>query len=450
MIDLRRPAVRLLAASLFVAAACVSPAFTPAAYGQDDAPPADAPADPGDDPAPGDAAAEDDGPKTGPPLPRGFVPPPEKPAAFTTVTPLMTEAELTDAAKALDRARYRDVLENGPKDRDEEQLLRDWAAWRVAGLTSPALMENRPQLRDAVDELLREANRTVAGRSDGRRAEAVRKEAFGALADELVKLKENHLVLRIEAAKILGELQMDDGRGGGGGVRRYGPGVAALLTLFETAGDDPSALVDPEYAVRLAAARALGKVARTGTDVPGDVEQKAAEAFTARLVGHPGDPAWFQAGLADATREIGLRLPELSRRLLTVLEDGNRPCEARAAAAMAIVRLPGVPAEVRSALPAALEVLGKDLATNYNAVPAAEFVGCVRRLEWAFKPMARSELNTLPEGALLNGTDVPDFLKAAYTRVHPVVKHVAGQNFAEPASQWTPIPADVLAGVGAE
>ena len=427
MIDLPRSAAWLLAASLFV----------PPAVAQDAAP-AEPPA----------APADDAGPKTGPPLPRGFVPPPEKPAAFTTVTPLMTEEQLAEAARALDRARYRDVLENGPRDGAEEQIVQNWAAWRVAGLTSPVLIENRPQLRKAIEDLVREANRTVAGRATGRQTEAVKRQAFAALAAELVKLKENHLVLRIVAAQILGELEMNDGRAGRGGVRRYGPAVAPLLELYETAGEDPEALVDPEYAVKLAAARALAKVARTGDGVPGDVEQRAAEAFTRRLENYPGDPAWFQAGLADATREIGLRLPVLGRRLLVVLEDGNRPCEARAAAGMAIVRLPGVPAEVRADLPAALEGLARDVAANYNAEPAAEYVACVNRLEWSFKPMARSELATLPEGAILNGADVPDFLRSAYAAAHPVVKHVAGQNKKAPPAEWTPIPADVLASLG--
>ena len=451
MIDLPRTAARLrfparlLAVPLLAASLCAGPAFA-----QDDAP--DAPAETAPDAAPAEngAPAGDAGPKTGPPLPRGFVPPPEKPEAFTAVTPLMTEEQLAEAARALDRARYRDVLENGPRDGTEEQVLQNWAAWRVAGLTSPATFENRPQLKEAVEALVREANRTVAGRASGRQAEAVKKQAFAALAAELVKLKENNLVLRIVAAQVLGELEMDDGRTGRGGVRRYGPAVVPLLELYETAGEDPDSLVDPEYAVKLAAARALGKVARTGDAVPGDVEQRAAEAFTTRLENYPGDPGWFQAGLADAVSEIGLRLPALGRRLLVVAEDSGRPCVARAAAAMAIVRLPGVTPEVRSALPDALRALAKDIATNYNAGPAADYVQCVERLEFSFKPTARSELQTLPEGILLSGTDVPDFLRAAYAAAHPVVKHVAGQDKKAPASRWTPIPADVLANLGAE
>ena len=453
MIDPRRPFAWLLAAAL----------LAPAAFGQDfaqDEAPADAPpADPaagengGAEPAdadPADAAddaddADDEGPKTGPPLPADFVPPPEKPEAFTAVTPLMTADEHGAAARALDRARYGDVLDRGPKDGTEEQLVRDWAAWRVAGLTVPATFEDRPLLKEAVDELLREANRDVGSALRGRDAERVRQETFAVLADELAKLKDNHLVLRIVAARILGELRVEDGRNV---VRRYGPAVVPLLELFETAGEDPSSLVDPEYAAKLAAARALGKVARTGADVPGQVEQRAAEAFTAWLVGHPGDPGWFQAGLADAVRETGLRLPALSRQLLTVMQDGGRPCEARAAAAMAVVRLPGVPAEVRTDLPAALEALGKDVAESYNAAPGPEFVHCVRRLAFAFKPMGRGELDAIPPGALLTGPDVPGFLNSAYNKVRPVVAHVAAQDLEAAPSEWPPVPADILAAFG--
>ena len=436
-----RPPAAPFAAALFAPVLFGGVLLAPApARAQDDAPRAEgAPA--GNPPA----AADDEGPKTGPPLPRGFVPPPEKPASFTTVTPLMTEDQLTEAARALDRARYRTILENGPRDGTEQQILDDWAAWRVAGLTSPALMENRPQLQQAADELLREANRTVGGRGGGRSAQDVKKQAFAALSRELGKLKDNHLVLRVVAAKLLGELQLDDGRGGGGGVRRYGPAVVPLLAIYEGTGDDSSALVDPEYAAKLAAARALAKVARTGEGVPGDVEQKAAEAFTARLEGHPEDPWWFQSRLADAVRGIGLRLPVLGRRLLTVVQDADRPCEARAAAAMALVRLPSPPAEVREALPDALVALAADIAENYNAAPSGDFLDCVRRLEFSFKPMSRSEVERIPGGAVLTGAEVPGFLRAAYNKAHPVVTHVSAQNPAKPAGEWAPIPDPVLA-----
>ena len=451
---LRVPAKRLPAFAGLLAFVLSAGQFAgPAAFGQDDAlaagPPAAGP------PAAGEnAATDDDGPKTGPPLPKGFIPPPEKPEAFVTVTPLMTAEQLAAAENELNRARYRDVLGLGPRDERERQIVRDWAKWRVAKLTDPALVNekgelDRVKLADAVADLVREANRSVGPRGDPRGAKQVKEEVFAILAEELLALKDNNLVLRIQAAKILGNLELIGGGRSGAELRRFGPAIGPLLTLFETAGEDESALVAPELAVRHVAAVMLPLVARTGESVPGDVEQRAAVAFGARLAGHPEDPGWAQSGLAAAVWRMPIRNPDLARPLMTALTDADRPCEARTAAAMALVRLAAVPGDVRNDLPDALLALARDMAVTYNTAPSAESVECFRRLEWSFLPIAPSELQEIQGGAILSGTSVPGFLQATYQRVHPLVKHVAGQNLSASPSTWTPIPADLLSGVGA-
>ena len=465
----RRSAARPLAAGL-LAAACLA---APAAFAQDDAPVAPPAVDAGPPPDAAAAADPDGGPKTGPPLPRGFVPPPEKPEAFTTVTPLMGEAELAEAERALDRVRYRDVLAAGPRDAAAREIVRDWAKWRVAKLTGLApvreaekdedddapvepppppgpLVDDRPALREAADDLLREANRSVAADLNGQDAERVKLEVFQILADELLALKDNHLVLRIVAARILGGLEVAGGGRAPGDLKRFGPGVVPLLTFFETAGEDDSALVDPELAVRQVVLVMLPLVARTGLNVPGEARLRAADVFAARLAGHPEDPGWFQAGLATALYRMQVRKPELARQVFAALSDADRPCAARASAAMALVRLAGVPADVRDALPDALDALARDVAAAYNAAPSADARDCFQRLEFAFKPMGRSELETLPGGTILSGTTVPGFLQPAYGRVHPLVKFVHAQDLATSPSNWAKIPDDLLeaAGVG--
>ena len=430
-----------------LAAAVWLPAFAAApAVAQDEpAPPARgadrATLDPNADPAADAAADPEAGPKTGPPLPARLQPPPKKPESMLSVKPLLSETELKDLENALTRARYRDALEAGPTDAKNEQIVRDWAKWRVAGLTRPELIDDRPALDAAVTDLLREANRSVGGRSNARDAERIKLQVFPLLAAELEQLKDNHLVLRSQAVKVLDRLEVAGG--GGAPVRRFGPGLKALLAIFEGTGD-----AEPELGVKYQTARALVNVARNGRNVPGDQEQKAVNLFADTLVAHPEYPGWMQGVLAESVAGMQLRGGGLADKLMTVLTDTSRPFEARAQAAKAVVRLPGAAGEVRDALPGALENLGAAMATAFNANRSAEFREDFITLEFAFKPVAPSEVGQL-DGAILTNTNVPGFLQAAYNRVHPLVKHVAGQNLRASPSTWEPIPADLLTAAGA-
>ena len=437
-----RPLLPRLAA-FRLAAALAAPAWlaAPAPAQDEPAPPPAAPADDAD-PNVDPAADPEAGPKTGPPLPARLQPPPKKPESMRSVTPLLSETELKELETALTRARYRDALEAGPTDAKNEQVIRDWAKWRVAGLTRPELIDDRPALDAAVTDLLREANRSVAGRSASRDAERIKLQVFPVLAAELEKLKDNHLVLRSQAVKVLDRLEVAGG--GGSPVQRFGPGLGALLAIFGATGD-----AEPELGVKYQTARAIVNVARHGRNVPGDLEQKAVNLFADVLVAHPEYPGWMQGVLAESVAGMQLRDAALARKLMTVLTDASRPFEARAQAAKAIVRLPGAASEVRDQLPDALQDLGAAMATAYNANRSAEFREDFITLEFAFKPVAPGEVGRL-DGAVLTNTNVPGFLQAAYNRVHPLVKHVAGQNLRAAPSTWEPIPADLLTAAGAD
>jgi len=417
-------------------------------------------ADPADPPAAPDNASpdasSDEGPKTGPPLPRGLQPPPTKPDSFITVTPLLTEQKLKDLRFDVNQARYRDVLEDGPTDANRRTVIENWAKWRVAQMTGPAptpdaddeprpMVADRFALKKLVDDLIREANRNVGPVGGGRAAEDVKLKVFPILAAELARLKDNHLVLRTQAIKILAELEINSARPGQP-FKRFGPGIAQLLEFYRTAGES-----QPELAVKYQAAGALAFVAENGRDVPGKVQFDAANLFAADLAAHPEYPGWMQGGLASAVARMNLREPTLARNLLTAVTDESRPYEARTRAAAAIVRLPGVPGDVRDALPGALEDLGRSMALSYNARPAAEYVENFRTLEFAFKPIAPSERNRLQgRGAILEGDSVAAGFQAAYGRLHPLVKHVANQNLAASPAKWTPIPDALLTNAGVD
>ena len=220
----RRPSTRrrpLFAAAIGLGAAWL--AAGPAFARQDDAPPA----------APADAAQSEEGPKTGPPLPPEIVPPPRKPATYTTVTPLLSEEERKALDDKIAQARYRDVLERGPgRDPNAAQVIRDWARLRTAELAVPELMENRAQLAEAADRFEREANRTVAGRSGGKEAEKIRQQTFPILAEELLKLKDKPPRAADPRGEDFGQLGSRPGRP----RRRAGAAVGAGV---EPAARDP-------------------------------------------------------------------------------------------------------------------------------------------------------------------------------------------------------------------
>ncbi|NNJ25887.1 hypothetical protein [Alienimonas chondri] len=480
---MRRPSLRLpspvrgvRSASISAVALGLLAVLTPAASArQDDAPPgpaeelgAEVEAEAEADAVPDEAAPDDAGPKTGPALPRGIQPPPAKPASFTTVTPLMSEAELEELGAAVLRARYRDALEAGPTNAANKEVIQNWAKWRVAQLAGMAplpevdedeeeedaeppeprtMVEDRAALDKVVTELLRDANNYIGPPRGGRNVESAKLATFPILVAELVKLKDNHLVLRTQAIKVLSRLEVAGDGGGASPFKRYGPGIAQLLEIYKATGDET-----PELAVKYQAAQAIAFVAENGRNVPGNLQFEAAKLFASDLAAHPEYPGWMQGGLATATARMNLREASLGTDLMTALTDESRPFEARTRAAAAIVRLPSVPADVKSALPKALEDLGRSMARSYNARPSTEHVENFRTLEFAFKPVAPSEADRLQSGAILSGTSVPSELLAAYGRLHPLVKHVAGQDFTTPVSRWTPIPADLLAnaGVGAD
>ncbi|QDT15473.1 hypothetical protein [Alienimonas californiensis] len=457
--------------ALALAAALV---VAPAAFARQAAPDSPA-AELAEEAAQPDAAQPDPnaGPKTGPPLPRGIQPPPTKPESMKTVTPLVTEQELKDLEAAVNRARYRDVLEVGPTNADNRAVIENWAKWRVAQLTGPAppkpveepkagaqpavpaepavpeppgpMVEDRRALAAAVAELIREANRGVGPRRGGRGVEEARLAVFPILAAELVKLKDNHLVLRTQAIKALSRLEVAGDGTPSNPFKRFGPALGPLLEIYKATGDS-----EPELAVKYQAAAAIAFVAENGRNVPGALQFEAANLFASDLVAHPEYPGWMQGGLATAVARLNLREPELSRKLLVAVQDESRPFEARTRAAAALVRLPGAPSDVKGALPTALENLGRAMAKSYNTRPSAEHVENFRTLEFAFKPIAPSEVPRLGGGAILSGETVPSELLPAYSRLHPLVKHVAGQNLGAPVNRWTPIPADLLANAGVE
>ncbi len=445
----------------FLLAFAVAALLVPAAFAWQDA--ADAP--PAAAPAGEEAAAAEAGPKTGPKLPRNIQPPPPKPASFTNVKPLLSPEALDKLGADVRRARYQDVLEVGPTDKDRKVVVENWARWRVAQLTGLApppetddedaepppprpLVEDRRALSDAVDELIREATRNVGPRGGGRNLEAVRMAVYPILAAELVKLKDNHLVLRTQAIKALSRLEVAGG-GRGNPVKRYGPAVGPLLEIYDATGDS-----GPELAVKYQAATMLAFVAENGRDVPGALKIQAGERFAQDLADHPEYPGWMQGGLAAAVARLGLGGSTVARQLMTAVTDESRPFEARTRTAAALVRLPGVPSDVKDALPAALQNLGAAMARGYNASfsprtgPATEYVENFRTLEFAFKPLARSEKDRLG-GTLLSEADgaTPAF-PAIYNRIHPLVKHVANQDLSAATSAWTPIPAALLAPLG--
>ena len=228
-------------------------------------------------------------------------------------------------------------------------------------------------------------------------------------------------------------------------MRRWGPALNPLLEIHRATGDELT-----EQAVKMVVADAAARVARTGLEVPGDTEIAFVKTWADRLAGHPDDPGLYQSVLARAIADVGLRDAAADRALFAVLTDKARPFEARSAAAMALSRRPGLAADVRSELPDALLDLGRAMAEGYNARPNAEFVEAFRRLEWAFLPVAPSELTRLKElsGTVIAAPQVPPFLKATYDRVHPLVKHVCGQDLRVPPSQWSKIPDPLLAEAG--
>ncbi|MEM9700975.1 MAG: hypothetical protein AAF907_00870 [Planctomycetota bacterium] len=457
-------------------------AFAPAAFAQDDEA-ATGPtvetveatnADVGDAEA-GDAE-EDAGPKTGPKL--DFVPPPAKPKSFTTVIPLLSQPEIDALQKELERNRYRDVLEAGPSNAGNREIIETWAKWRVAQWTGyaplpkpekkkkdkdekgdeeedepppePVLMVNdRLALSDAVSDLIREVNNGVGPRRGGRNAEAIKMQVFPILVAELLKLKDNHLVLRTQAIKTLMRLEVAGDGGPNTPFKRFGPAIGPLFEFYQAPGETV-----PDLAVKYQAAQAIAFIAENGRNVPGSVELQIFKQFGADLEAHPEWPNWMQGGLAAAISRMGLSDGGVARSLFAVVQDESRRdesgpfYEARVRAAAALVRIPGVPAQVKADLPRALEDLGRAMAKDYNEKPDAEFVETFRLLEFCFKPIAASEAAGLPGSAILTGTEVPASLKAAHQRMHPLVKHVCNQDLTKPASQWTPIPAADLTNAG--
>jgi hypothetical protein len=392
---------------------------------------------------PSDVIAEDDKPvaaDTG--LPEDFVPPSAKPAYMTERKPLMTAAEIQKEEGELRRIPPRGVeliLYAGELNQSNEEAIRRWAKLRIAQLTA---VEDWSKLGEITgSEILLPLRTAGLKQSNANRVRDFREVVCKALTDACKSVLDNNFYVRMQAVRILSELNVREKPTTGvnpAPAVSYDPAMEPLLDVI----GDPNQ-PDP---LKVLAAVGVSRIANHADIIPAELKFRAADVLTKELA-RADTFWWYQMRLAEAAAAIEFEIdrtgqPIVVDTLLAVIADNKRACMARTAAAKALGRTPITAGKFdEKAAADRLVQLARDMSVAYNKEPQkVQWYECFINLYLTFKPDAGEDPAGLPQNSLIRKGSLPAALDNAAQRITPVVKHVVNQRL----GQQKPIPGELI------
>lgn len=369
-------------------------------------------------PPAGGADAEDDG------LPPGYEPPRDQSEIMLLEKELLTPDERKQLKR--DAKNYTSQLRKGEMRTDEEKaLVRNGIRYRLDMLTIP---DNRKKLHMLREELVRQ-DLQPAGMLLSKPKDVVtfREQLMQMVVDETAKLFDNNLYVRIQAALILGELNLIDDNS-------KMVGMQLKLEAFAPAAKPLCAvLLDPEQPedVKVPAVLSLIRILRLGKpDV--NLKREIANAIIAELK-RTNTHRWYQMRLAEALGHIDAptldleRQPFIYQALDSTVKDPRRALRVRVAAAWSLGRHPLDASVDLKQLTQDLVVLGLDVAVSFNQNPnEPQAKRWVAMLYLAFQAKDADDLlaDRSRKAGLLNYPAAAVPAKEAYTQVLPVIQSV--------------------------
>lgn len=378
-------------------------------------------------------------PDTG--LPDDFVPPAAKPEHMTLRKPLMTQAEIQKEDGDLRRVGQRGVelvLYAGELNPANEEAIRRWANLRIAQLTAVDEWSKLGEITST--EILLPLRTAGLKQSNPNRVLEFRRAVCKALTEACKSVLDNNFYVRMQAVRILSELNVRESETVGN--RRpavsYVPAMEPLLDV----------IADPEQpeALKILAAVGVARTANHADIIPAELKFRAADILTKELA-RADTPWWYQMRLAAAAAAIEFEIdrngqPIIVDTLLAVIADGNRSCMARTAAAKALGRTPIAAGKFdEKAAADGLVQLARDMSLAYNKAPdKVQWYECFINLYLTFKPNAGEDPAGLPQNSLIRKGSLPAALDSAAQRITPVVKHVVNQ----PIGKQKAIPGELI------
>jgi hypothetical protein len=375
-------------------------------------------------------------------LPEDFVPPSAKPAYMTERKPLMTAAEIQKEEGELRRIPPRGVeliLYAGELNQSNEEAIRRWAKLRIAQLTA---VDDWSKLSEITgSEILLPLRTAGLKQSNANRVRDFREVVCKALTDACKSVLDNNFYVRMQAVRILSELNVRERPTTGVNPAPAVSYVPAMEPLLDVIGDP-----NQPDALKVLAAKGVARIADHADIIPAELKFRAADVLTKELA-RADTFWWYQMRLADASAAIEFEIdrngqPIVVDTLLAVIADNKRSCMARTAAAKALGRTPITAGKFdEKAAADRLVQLARDMSVAYNKAPQkVQWYECFINLYLTFKPDAGEDPAGLPQNSLIRRGSLPAALDNAAQRITPVVKHVVNQRL----GQQNAIPGELI------
>jgi hypothetical protein len=362
-------------------------------------------------------------------LPPGYEPPADPTPIMLIEKELLTPDERKQGKK--DKGKYRTKLRNGElRNDDDKAIVRNGIRYTLNELTVP---ENRKNIHKFRAELtgsggdLSAAGNLLEKKQD---VQSFRQQLLQMVVQETVKLFDNNTLVRVQAALILGELNLiEDSQK----MKDMFKGESIPMAFAPAAKPLSAVLEDPEQPedVKIAAILSLVRILRLGNP---DVNQKReiANAVIGELK-RTNSHWWYQMRLAETLGHIDVptldldRQPFIYQALDAVLKDPNRPLRVRAAAAWSLGRHPLDPSVNLKELSQSMVVLGLDLAEWHNKHPQesqAKRIGLLLYFAFQAKDNSDKLADRSRKAGLMNSPSAAASAKEAYAQILPVVQAI--------------------------
>lgn len=270
--------------------------------------------------------------KTG--LPKTWKPPADKNGLAELDSPLLPQEKLDELKKSL--GTYRTKLRNGDlNDAAGKEIIRKGIQYRLALLCEK---KNRQTLHNLREDLtIRDFQGAGALLSKPQDIAEFRKWVFGETLKLLEPLFENNLYVRIQAATLLGELDLtEESANKGTKQEAFTPSASLLAKVLENPDQPPP--------VKIAAARSIVRLFRFGNPSVALKHEVATKVLNE--LRDEKTHFWYQMrlvevlSLIDVSLDLANRKPFIVDGLRAALVDERRDWRVRSASAKALGRVP--------------------------------------------------------------------------------------------------------------
>jgi len=356
-------------------------------------------------------------------LPPDYQPPLEPLPEMLLEQRLLTTEEQTKFRKELSKTYAKRIRAGDLRDDPARAEVRNGIRYRLNELTIP---DNRKQLSDLRTKItgtggdLQQAGRLMEKADQVR---DFRRKLLQMIVDETIPLFENNYHVRVQAALLLGELNLME-ENAQQNIKReaFAPAAKPLCRVLE----DPK---QPE-GVKIVSVLSLMRILMLGNP---NVEQKReiATALVSELKRPDTDP-WYQRRLAEALGYVDVSL-DLDRNpfvfdvLNSIIKDPNRDIRTRVQAAWALGRHPLEKSLDVNQLTVDIAALANEIAQVQKQEPKSpDLKRCALLLYLAFQAKDETDRDAKREraGGLLNDPANAGAARTAYQKALPIVREI--------------------------